>query len=69
MICDHSGTHSGGARYIRETGQLRLVLVCDQCGAECGELGTLDYRTDALFSAPQLPDLAPPELGVRPAAA
>ncbi len=35
------------SRYLRDTGQLRLVLVCDQCGAECSELSRLDYETQA----------------------
>jgi hypothetical protein len=35
------------SQYLRNTGQLRLVLVCDQCGAECRELGKLDYETQA----------------------
>jgi len=52
MDCDHSGTHSGATRYARETGQLRLVLVCDHCGAECRELGTLDYQPVAELTAP-----------------
>ncbi len=44
MVCDHTGTHSGASRYLHESGQLRLVLVCDQCGAECNELTRFDYR-------------------------
>jgi hypothetical protein len=64
MMCDHTGTRSGGARYLRETGQLRLVLVCDQCGTECSELGRVDYHTQALFSIPQLPKLTPSAIGV-----
>lgn len=43
MACEHSGMHSGATRYSRQTGQLRLVLVCDECGAERGVLGHLDY--------------------------
>lgn len=35
------------SQYLRDTGQLRLVLVCDQCGAERRELGRLDYETQA----------------------
>lgn len=42
-VCDHSGTHSGATRYVRESAQLRLVVVCDNCGSECGELGRADY--------------------------
>jgi hypothetical protein len=43
MTCDHSGAHSGLTRYSRHTRQLRLVLVCDRCGAERCQLGELDY--------------------------
>ena len=32
MMCDHSGTYSGASQYLREAGELRLVLLCDQCG-------------------------------------
>jgi hypothetical protein len=45
MDCDHSGTHSGALRYLRTQEQLRLVIVCDACGAECAELGLIEYRT------------------------
>jgi hypothetical protein len=44
MFCEHSGTHSGVIHYLRDDAQLRLVLVCDHCGAECTELGRIDYR-------------------------
>ena len=47
MACDHAGTYSGGARYLRDAGKLRLVLVCDRCGAERGELQRIDYRASA----------------------
>ena len=47
---------------------MRLVLVCDECGAECSELGMVEYRTHALFLVPELPKLSSPELG-GPAAA
>ena len=64
MDCDHSGTHSGAARYIRESGQLRLVLVCDQCGTERGELGRVEHRIEARFSATELPQLTAPSVVV-----
>ena len=57
MMCDHSGTHSGASRYIREVGELRLVLLCDRCGAERQELGRLEYRPEVI-----LPGVAPAEL-------
>ncbi len=43
MDCEHSGTQSGATRYVRETTELRLVLICDQCGDECGELRRVEY--------------------------
>jgi hypothetical protein len=45
-MCDHSGTYSGASRYVREAGELRLVLLCDQCGAERQEVGRVKYRPD-----------------------
>jgi len=44
MDCDHSAFHSGRARYLPETAQLRMVLVCDSCGAELEELQRMEYR-------------------------
>jgi hypothetical protein len=32
--CDHDTFHSGQGRYSRETGELRYVLICDNCQAE-----------------------------------
>jgi hypothetical protein len=50
--CDHSGTHSGLTRYSPQTGQLRLVVVCDRCGWECDELGRVDYRPRPVSAVP-----------------
>jgi hypothetical protein len=61
MTCDHSGTQSGVARYLHQVGQLRLVLVCDRCGAECAELERIDYRPEARFAP------TPPPNGSAPA--
>ena len=49
MMCDHSGTYSGASRYSRESGELRLVLLCDQCGVERQELGRVQYRPEVLL--------------------
>lgn len=68
MACDHSRAQSGEARYLRETGQLRLVLVCDGCGAECGELERIRYRPDARCVDGRLAELTARELGLRDAA-
>jgi hypothetical protein len=55
MKCDHSGTYSGASRYSREAGELRLVLLCDRCGAERQELGRLEYRPEVIL----LPEVGP----------
>jgi hypothetical protein len=49
MECDHTGTHSGASRYLRDSGELRLVLLCDRCGAERQELGRIEYRPDVIL--------------------
>ena len=64
MTCDHSAFHSGGARYLRDTRQLRLVLVCDRCGAERSELERIDYSPHALRFVAHLADLTARELGL-----
>jgi hypothetical protein len=52
MMCDHTGTYSGASRYLRDAGELRLVLLCDRCGAERQELGRVKYRPEV-----RLPEL------------
>lgn len=64
MACDHAGTYSGGARYLREAGELRLVLVCDRCGTERAELQRIDYRPNARGVDGQLAELTARELGL-----
>ncbi len=64
MGCDHSGPHSGAAKYRQEAAQLRLVLVCDRCGAERGEFGTLAYRPYGRRLVGQLAELTARELGL-----
>jgi len=64
MACDHAGTYSGGARYLRDAGELRLVLVCDRCGAERAELQRIDYRPNARGGDGQLAELTARELGL-----
>ncbi len=64
MGCDHSGAQNGEARYLREAGQLRLVLVCDACGAECSELERVGYRPDARCVDARLAELTARELGL-----
>jgi len=62
MACDHSALHSGGARYLRDARQLRLVLVCDSCGAERAELDRMDYAPSARCFAGHLAELTAREL-------
>jgi len=64
MVCDHSAPHSGVSRYLRDTAQLRLTLVCDHCGAERSEFGRVDYRPNALRFSAQLAELTARELGL-----
>lgn len=64
MDCDHSGTYSGASRYIRETGQLRFVLVCDRCGAERSELTRLSYRPHARRVGAEAPEPNPGNHGL-----
>ena len=62
--CDHSGLHSGGARYLRQSGQLVLVLVCDDCGAERDELGTIEYAPNPRRLVSRLAELTALQLGL-----
>ncbi|HTX12412.1 MAG TPA: hypothetical protein VME22_27590 [Solirubrobacteraceae bacterium] len=64
MKCDHTGTYSGASRYIREAGELRLVLLCDRCGAERQELGRIEYRPEVIL----FPEIAPAVDGTAPRA-
>src|SRR5918997_336561 len=64
MACDHAGFHSGGARYMRDGGELRLVLVCDACGAERGELARIEYRPSARGVDGRLAELTARRLGL-----
>jgi HD-GYP domain-containing protein (c-di-GMP phosphodiesterase class II) len=62
MACDHSASHSGGARYLRGASQLQLVLVCDTCGAERAQLGRVDYRVEPRRLVVQVAELIAREL-------
>jgi HD-GYP domain-containing protein (c-di-GMP phosphodiesterase class II) len=64
MACDHSASHSGGARYLRGAGQLQLVLVCDHCGAERARLQRIDYRPNPRRLVVHLAELTARELGL-----
>lgn len=64
VACDHSGMHNGESRYLRDAGELRLVLVCDACGAECAELRRVAYQPDARYIDGRLAELTSRELGL-----
>jgi len=64
MHCDHSASHSGEARYLHHERQLRLVLVCDRCGAERVELERIAYAPNARRFAGHLAELTARELGL-----
>lgn len=64
MRCDHNGVHSGGSRYLRETGVLRLVLVCDQCGEDRRELTRYPYQPHGRRFVGHLTELTARELGL-----
>jgi HD-GYP domain-containing protein (c-di-GMP phosphodiesterase class II) len=64
--CSHSGPHSAAARYHRDFGYLRFVLVCDRCGRERAELGTEVYRLHARPHRDSLAERVARELGLPP---
>lgn len=42
--CNHSGLHSPLGRYVRDAAEIRYTVVCDDCGAETGEVHRETYR-------------------------
>jgi HD-GYP domain-containing protein (c-di-GMP phosphodiesterase class II) len=62
--CDHSGTQSGATRYERKTTELRLVLICDQCGDERGEFNRVDYSPQGRRFIRDLAEPTARELGL-----
>jgi hypothetical protein len=68
VSCDHVGGQSGAALYVRGSGRVRLVLVCDMCGAVQGELGAFDYKPHPALP-PGVGDPSAPDSGSSPAAA
>src|SRR5882757_8398869 len=64
MACDHSALRSGGARYEPGAARLRLVLLCDSCGAECGRIGSVDYEPRPRRLVGHLAELTARELGL-----
>ena len=64
MSCAHAGWHSGGARYARKAAKLRLVIVCDECGAELHELERIDYAPHPRRLVGHLTELTARQLGL-----
>lgn len=64
MVCDHMALHSGASRYERDTGELRLTLVCDNCGEEQGEFARIEYRPIARRFSADLAEMTARELGL-----
>lgn len=62
VACDHSAWYSGEARYLRDSAQLRLVLVCDSCGAERAQLGRIEYHVEPRCLVVHLAELTAREL-------
>jgi len=60
----HAGWCSGAARYIRAIGRLRLVLVCDDCGAELAEFDSIAYAPRPRRLVGYLTELTAHELGL-----
>jgi hypothetical protein len=51
--CDHSGLHSGIARYSRQFKAIRFVVICDRCGEECREVQVDAYEPRFVADAPE----------------
>jgi HD-GYP domain-containing protein (c-di-GMP phosphodiesterase class II) len=64
MACDHLASQSGGARYLPAAGELQLVLRCDSCGAECAQLGRVDYKPRPRRLVGHLAELTARQLGL-----
>jgi HD-GYP domain-containing protein (c-di-GMP phosphodiesterase class II) len=62
--CDHTAPHSGGARYLRGSGRLELLLVCDACGQVSRRLGQIDYRLEPRRLVVQVAELIARELAL-----
>jgi HD-GYP domain-containing protein (c-di-GMP phosphodiesterase class II) len=55
-MCSHAAPHTATAAYDDDFGSLRFALVCDGCGEERRELGTMRHRVEA---RPYVNGLAP----------
>jgi HD-GYP domain-containing protein (c-di-GMP phosphodiesterase class II) len=64
VACDHSASHSGGARYLRSSDELELALICDACGQVRRELGRISYRLEPRRLVVQVAELIARELAL-----
>jgi HD-GYP domain-containing protein (c-di-GMP phosphodiesterase class II) len=64
MACEHSTSHSGEARLLREARQLQMALVCDECGVERVQLGTIAYSPKPRRLVGHLAELTARQLGL-----
>jgi HD-GYP domain-containing protein (c-di-GMP phosphodiesterase class II) len=64
MGCDHAGGQSAVGRYLKDVHKLRLVMVCDECGMELGELDRIDYEPHARRFVAHLAELTAQEMGL-----
>jgi HD-GYP domain-containing protein (c-di-GMP phosphodiesterase class II) len=62
--CDHTAPQSGGARFLRRSNQLELVLVCDACGEVSRRLGRIDYHLEPRRLVVQVAELIARELAL-----
>jgi hypothetical protein len=42
--CGHTGAHTPIGLYSREACEIRYVTVCDNCGAQVGEIDRVSYE-------------------------
>jgi HD-GYP domain-containing protein (c-di-GMP phosphodiesterase class II) len=64
MGCDHRWAQSAAARYVRDAHKLRLVMVCDHCGAEQSEIDQIDYQPHARRYVAHLAEITSMEMNL-----
>jgi len=64
MACDHSAFHSGRMRYLPESRELQMVIVCDRCEAERTRMGRIGYSPQPRLLAGSLAGLTGRALGL-----
>jgi HD-GYP domain-containing protein (c-di-GMP phosphodiesterase class II) len=69
MACSHAAPHTATASYDPGFGSLRFVLVCDRCGQERQDLGSMRHNVEARPYANSLAERIARELLLPPAIA